>query len=97
MPKSSSESEFEPLGPPRRSFYFQLSLLYLVNPEGFYDMHYLASKYFAGFYINCVDPDDEGVDFDGIIPKEMCSLAEREDERHAQPVIEIVVFNKLER
>ena len=69
----------------------------MANPEGFYDMHYLLLKYFAGFYINCVDPDDEGIDFDGTILKEMCSLVEREDKRHAQPVIEIVFSNKLER
>ncbi|KAI8560171.1 hypothetical protein RHMOL_Rhmol04G0235300 [Rhododendron molle] len=81
--KSSSELKFVPLGPPRHSFYFEFESTVLGNPEGFYEMHDPTSDYFADFYINCVDPDDEGIDFEGIVPAELRSLIKREDERHA--------------
>ncbi|KAI8549189.1 hypothetical protein RHMOL_Rhmol06G0007000 [Rhododendron molle] len=93
--KSSSESELVPLGPPRDSFYFEFESTVLGNPAGFYEMHDPASDYFADFYINCVDPDDEGTDFDGNIPAELRSLIEREDERHAQPLKEEVISVNL--
>lgn len=58
-------------------------------------MHDPASDYFANFYINCVNPDNEGIDFDGNIPAELRSLIEREDEWHAQPLKEEVIFVNL--
>ncbi|KAI8572311.1 hypothetical protein RHMOL_Rhmol01G0187800 [Rhododendron molle] len=74
LPRGESSSSSTQKAKPRAylgdsSSLFVLSLLYLANPEGFYDMHYSASKYFAGFYINCVDLGNEGIDFDGIIPR----------------------------
>ncbi|KAI8550532.1 hypothetical protein RHMOL_Rhmol06G0114400 [Rhododendron molle] len=51
--------------------------------------------YLNDLSINCVDPDDEGIDFDGDIPKEIRALIEREDERHAQPLKEEVVSTNL--
>ncbi|KAI8559189.1 hypothetical protein RHMOL_Rhmol04G0153600 [Rhododendron molle] len=95
--KSSSESKFMPLSPLCRGFCFKFESAVLDNPEGFYDVHYPTSKYFVGFYINCVDLDDEGIDFNGNIPKEMCSLTKRKDDRHAQPIKRRSSFNKLER
>lgn len=47
-----------------------------------------AFAYLPHFEINCVEPDVEGIDFDGDIPKEIRSLIERENERHAQPLKE---------
>ncbi|KAI8542928.1 hypothetical protein RHMOL_Rhmol08G0177900 [Rhododendron molle] len=58
-------------------------------------MNESSSDYFHDLYINCVDPDDEGIDFDGDIPKEIHALIEREDERHAQPLKEEVVSINL--
>ncbi|KAI8559871.1 hypothetical protein RHMOL_Rhmol04G0209100 [Rhododendron molle] len=54
-----------------------------------------SSDYFNDLYINYVDPDIEGIDFDGDIPKEIRALIEREDERHAQPLKEEVVSINL--
>ncbi|KAI8559886.1 hypothetical protein RHMOL_Rhmol04G0210600 [Rhododendron molle] len=89
--KSSSESEFVPLGPPRRSFYFKFESSVLGNPFGFYEMHDPISDYFVDLYINCVDPDDEGTDFDRDIPAKLRSLIER----HAQPLKEEVISVNL--
>ncbi|KAI8530118.1 hypothetical protein RHMOL_Rhmol11G0030600 [Rhododendron molle] len=50
-----------------------------------------SSNYLNDLYINCVDPDDEGIDFDGDIPNEIHALIERENERHAKPLKEEVV------
>ncbi|KAI8555209.1 hypothetical protein RHMOL_Rhmol05G0157100 [Rhododendron molle] len=58
-------------------------------------MHDPASEYFANFYINYVNPDDEGTNFDGNIPVELHSLIGREDERHAQPLKEEVISINL--
>ncbi|KAI8555050.1 hypothetical protein RHMOL_Rhmol05G0144200 [Rhododendron molle] len=89
--RSSSESKIMPLGPPRHSYYFEFGSFVLGNPNGFCEMNESSSDYFNDLYINCVDLDDEGIDFDGDIPKEICALIEREDERHAQPLKEEVV------
>ncbi|KAI8542639.1 hypothetical protein RHMOL_Rhmol08G0153400 [Rhododendron molle] len=86
--RSSFESEFVPLGPPRHSFYFEFDSLVLGNPKGSCEMNDSSSDYLHDLYINSVDPDNEGIDFDGDIPKEICALIEREDERHAQPLKE---------
>ncbi|KAI8568216.1 hypothetical protein RHMOL_Rhmol02G0180800 [Rhododendron molle] len=91
LSKSSSESEFVPLGPPRHSFYFEFDALVLGDPLGPYEMNEASSDYLHDVYINCVDPDDEGIDFDGDIPKEICALIEWEDESHAQPLKEEVI------
>ncbi|KAI8551027.1 hypothetical protein RHMOL_Rhmol06G0153000 [Rhododendron molle] len=54
-----------------------------------------SSDYLHDLYINCVDLDDEGIDFNGNIPKEIYALIEREDKRHAQPLKEEVVSINL--
>ena len=66
----------------------------MANPELSFmnSMHVLSnSRILLYFYINCVDPDDEGTQFSDDFLKELCSLIEREDERHAQLLKEEVI------
>ncbi|KAG5528960.1 hypothetical protein RHGRI_029577 [Rhododendron griersonianum] len=99
-PESSKsvESELVPLGPALQSLYFEFesTRVYGAPKASANDkINESDSAYFPDFEINCVDPEDEEIDFDGDIPKEIRSLIEREDERHAQPVKEEVVSINL--
>ncbi|KAG5524070.1 hypothetical protein RHGRI_030912 [Rhododendron griersonianum] len=94
----SVESELVPLGQAPQSLYFEFESTRVYGaPEASANDEINESDfaYFPDFEINCVDPDDEEINFDGDIPKEILSLIEREDERHAQPVKEEVVSINL--
>ena len=93
--ESSSESEIEPLGPPRRSLYFEFESVPSTAADIHYEIKAPIFAYFAGLNINCVASSDEGEDFEEEIPKEIRALVEREDERHAQPVKEEVISINL--
>ncbi|KAI8530381.1 hypothetical protein RHMOL_Rhmol11G0053800 [Rhododendron molle] len=82
----SVESELVLLGPAPQSLYFEFESTRVYGaPETSIndEINESGSAYFPDFEINCVDPDDEEIDFDEDIPKEIRSLIEREDERHA--------------
>lgn len=81
----SFESKFVPLSPPPRSFYFEFDSTAMYPSVGTFDEinEVTDSSYPFVFEINCVYPDDEGIELEGDIPKELRSLIEREDERHA--------------
>ncbi|KAI8550362.1 hypothetical protein RHMOL_Rhmol06G0099900 [Rhododendron molle] len=96
--ESKSSESSEPSESNSQSLYFEFESTHVygapaasVNDE----MNEFDSAYFPDFEINCVDPDNEEIDFDGNIPKEIRSLIEREDERHAQPVKEEIVLINL--
>ena len=79
---------------PSMSFNSSWSRLCLVNLEVYFvkSMHVFSnSRILLYFYINCVDPDDEGNQFNVDFLNELCSLIEREDERHAQLLKEEVI------
>ncbi|KAG5531685.1 hypothetical protein RHGRI_026341 [Rhododendron griersonianum] len=85
------ESESVPLGPTPHGLYFEFESTHVYGArEAFADdkINESDSASFPGFEINCVNPDDQEIDFDGDIPKEIRSLVKREDERHAQPIKE---------
>ncbi|KAI8543302.1 hypothetical protein RHMOL_Rhmol08G0206000 [Rhododendron molle] len=96
----SIESKLVPLDPSSQSLYFEFESTRVYGaPEASVnnEINESDSAYFPDFEINCVDPDDEEIDFDGDIPKEIRSLIEREDERHAQPDLEDLIphFSKV--
>ena len=76
------------------SFNSNWSRLCLANPEISFmnSMHVFSnSRILLYFYINCVDPDDKGTQFNVDFLNELCSLIERENERHAQLLKEEVI------
>ncbi|KAG5564943.1 hypothetical protein RHGRI_000971 [Rhododendron griersonianum] len=94
----SSESESVPLGPTPQSLYFEFESTRVygtLEASANDEINESDSAYSPVFEINCVDPNDEEIDFKGEIPEEIRSLIEREDERHAQPVKEEVVSINL--
>ncbi|KAH7838310.1 hypothetical protein Vadar_024854 [Vaccinium darrowii] len=95
--ESGVESELESVITPRHhfSFEFESTLMYHAPGAPPFEMNEIDFAYLAVSEINCIDPDDEGIEFEEEIPKELRSLIEREDERHAQPIKEEVISINL--
>ena len=95
--ESSIESEHESVIIPRHhfSFEFESTLMYHAPGAPFLAINEINFAYLAVSEINCVDPDDEEIEFEEEIPKELRSLIERENERHAQPIKEEVISINL--
>ncbi|KAH7834736.1 hypothetical protein Vadar_019075 [Vaccinium darrowii] len=95
--ESSIESEHESVIIPRHhfSFEFESTLMYHAPGAPFLAINEINFAYLAVSEINCVDPNDEEIEFEEEIPKELRSLIERENERHAQPIKEEVISINL--
>ncbi|KAH7836661.1 hypothetical protein Vadar_004049 [Vaccinium darrowii] len=95
--ESTSESMHVSVCPPRHhfSFEFESTLMYHAPGATPFSMNEIDFAYLAVSEINCVNPDDDGIEFEEEIPKELRSLIERENERHAQPIKEEVISINL--
>lgn len=99
--ESSTESESDPehvsVIPSRHhfSFEFESTLMYHAPRAHAFAINEIDFAYLAVSKINCVDPDDERIEFEEEIPEELRSLIRREDKRHAQPIKEEIISINL--